>query len=445
VNESVLDGKKKDKGVRFMVILEKRKRQVRRKEMAVMIIVAVLALLLWGCGKQETISFNGEIESVSEGAILLKNIEAGSFGRASVDFGEAEYDFVPEEGQFIEVTALPEIRESDPVQVTAVKLTLKKDAEKKISDYFPMEKDNKYEYEGAGNEYASYESYTDYADKNRMQQMVNNGGTVSARVYELKDGKLTSIYNRGEVYYRENMLDQSDGSGEVLLMEPLKEGTSWNLKDGRQRTITKVSAEVKTPMGTYPAIEVLTEGGEGTNIDYYAKNIGLIKTLYQTGGLEVSSSLKSIEKNASRNETVRFYYPDRKSGKLSYVSKEVSYHTNDVTAQVLEKQYKEAVNENLGVVLTTNAAIKSLQLDSENQVRIDMNKAFLEGMNAGAGYEEAILNCIANTFGQYYRSNGVILSVEGEPYSSGHIIMKEGEVLPVDPDNIQKRADPSEE
>lgn len=428
-----------------MFLLRKRRPQNQSKEMMLMAIIAVLTLIIWGCGKQETISFTGEIESVSEGVILLKNIEAGSFDKASVAFGEAEYGFVPEEGQLIEVTARPEVRESNPVQVTAIKLTLKKDAVKKISDYFPMEQDTRYEYEGAGNEYASYESYTDYVDQNRMQQMMDNGGTVSVRVYELKDGKLTSIYNRGEVYYRENLLEQSDGSGEVLLMEPLKEGTSWKLKDGRQRTITKVSAEVKTPMGTYPAIEVLTEGGEGTNIDYYAKNIGLIKTLYQTGGLEVSSSLKALEKNVPRDETVRFYYPDRKSGTISYVSKEVSYHTNDVTAQVLEKKYKDAVNETFGVVLTTNAAIKSLQLDAENKVRIDMNKAFLEEMNAGAGYEEAILNCIANTFGQYYRSNGVILTVEGEPYSSGHIIMKEGEALPVDLETIQKRADPTEE
>ncbi|QOX62184.1 GerMN domain-containing protein [Anoxybacterium hadale] len=423
-----------------MLVMEKRIRQCGKKVRVVMLIAAGLALFLWGCGKQETISFSGEIETISEGSILMKNINSGSFDKASVVVDEAVYNFDPEEGQLIEVTALPEIKESYPVQVTAVKLVLKKDAERNISDYFPMEKDIRYVYEGMGNEYASFETYTDYTEAGRMQQMVSNGGTVSVRVYEQKDGKLVRTFSKGEIYYREDMTDQSDGSEEVLLMEPLKEGTAWNLKDGRQRTITKVSADVKTPLGTYKAIEVLTEGGEGTSIDYYVKHIGLVKTLYQTGGLEVSSSLKAIEQNVSREQQIKFYYPELQSGKIFFVNKKVSFRTNDVTAKNLEDKYKEAVNETFGAVLTTDAAIKTLKLDEEGKVHVDMNEAFLKEMNAGAGYEELILKCIANTFGQYFGSNAVIITIDGEPFQSGHIKMKEGESIPVETEHITEKS-----
>lgn len=423
-----------------MFVKEKSNWLYRKNSKAAFVFLVILTLFFWGCGKQETISFTGEIEAVSENMILVNNIDSGDFDKANVAVGDAEYDFEPEEGQLVEVTALPEIRESDPVQVTAVKLVLKKDADRKISDYFPIEENTRYVYEGSGNEYASYETYNDYTAEGMLQQMVSNGGTVSVRVYELEDGKLIRKLSRGEVYYRENLMDQADDIQEILLMEPIEEGTSWTLKNGNQRTITKINAEVKTPMGTYKAVEVLTEGEEGTNIDYYAKKIGLIKTLYQTGGLEVSSTLKSIETNASRNQEVRFYYPDAQSGKPYFVNSTVSFQTNDSTAQVLEKGYKDSVNKSLGVVLTTEAAIKSLTLDDKNTVRIDMNEAFQKEMNAGAGYEDMILRCIATTFGHYYGSDKVLLTVEGKPYESGHIKLEEGETLSIFTEEIEEKS-----
>ena len=77
--------------------------------------------------------------------------------------------------------------------------------------------------------------------------------------------------SKGEVYYRENMLQETDGSDEVMLMEPLEKGTSWTLKDDSERTITGTDTKVTTPYGTFPCIEVVTEGKDGTTIHYYAK------------------------------------------------------------------------------------------------------------------------------------------------------------------------------
>ena len=59
----------------------------------------------------------------------------------------------------------------------------------KIKDYFPMKKNTRYVYEGTGNEYASYDVYNDYINGDKVQQRVNNGGTVMANVIEIKDGQ----------------------------------------------------------------------------------------------------------------------------------------------------------------------------------------------------------------------------------------------------------------
>lgn len=58
----------------------------------------------------------------------------------------------------------------------------------KIADFFPIRENTKYVYEGAGNEFAGYDVYIDYASGDKVQQRIENGGTVMARVYEIKDG-----------------------------------------------------------------------------------------------------------------------------------------------------------------------------------------------------------------------------------------------------------------
>ncbi|MEL7655413.1 MAG: GerMN domain-containing protein [Bacillota bacterium] len=410
---------------------------MKNRTLCYVAVAIMLTFLLVGCTKPDTITFTAEIESVNENSILVNTIDYENFDKASVDLRDAEYDFELSEGQTVEITILPEIRESYPVQVTGVKLTLIKEVG--IADYFPIEDNTKYVYEGMGNEFASFNAFVDYTSENKAQQMIDNGGSALARVYEIKDGKLIRTFSKGEVYYRENFLDQNDME-EILLMEPLKEGTTWTIPGGYKRTITDTSKEVETPMGTYTAIEVTTEQEDGRNTDYYAKDIGLVKTSYRSGDMEVSSTLKSIEKNAARVQSVNFYYPDVQDDKISYISKDITYQTNDSTSQLLEDAYKQAVNETYGVVLSTGAAIKSLTLDNENKVRIDLNNTFVSEMNAGSGYESMILQCIANTFGQYYNSGEVILTVEGKPNESGHFKMEEGQSIPVKYDGISEES-----
>lgn len=166
--------------------------------------------------------------------------------------------------------------------------------ELKIEEYFPILENVKYVYEGMGNEYASYNVITEYVEGNKVQQRVDNGGTVIARVYEVKDGKITRLLNRGEMYDSENLLSEKDEE-EIILMEPLEEGTSWSLEDGSVRQITNISSKVSTTIGEYEAIEVMTERLNSINIDYYAKNVGLVKSVFNSEGFEVSSTLSKIE------------------------------------------------------------------------------------------------------------------------------------------------------
>lgn len=300
-----------------------------------------------------------------------------------------------------------------------------------IKDYYPIKENMKYVYEGKGNEYASYNVYIDYTSEGKVQQRVDNGGTVMAKVVELKDGKITRLLSRGEAYYRENLLQIKFDEDEVLLMEPLIKGTTWTLKDSRVRTITNTSVDITTPMGSYKAIEVVTEGSNDKTIDYYAENVGLVTSVFTAGETEVTSSLSKIEENVSLTQKISFFYPNGNEDKIYYKDKDISFKTNDITRQVLESAYKELVENSLGKVFSTNTRINSLYLNKDNIVYIDLNKDFASEMNAGSGYESMILQSIANTFGKYYNSEKIILTIDNNLYASGHIIMEKGEYIEV--------------
>jgi hypothetical protein len=301
-----------------------------------------------------------------------------------------------------------------------------------IKDYFPLKKNTRYIYEGTGNEFASFDVYNDYIEGGKVQQRVNNGGTVTANVMELKDGKLIKVYSRAEAYYRENLLKETDDNQEILLMEPLKKGTKWTLPDGRVRTITDTEANINTPAGSYQAIEVTTEGTDGKTMVYYAKNMGLVKSVFISGDVEITSTLAKIEENVPLKQTVRFYYPNIDDEKLYVKTKEIDFYTNEITRKVLAEAYKEAARSGLGPVFSKNTEINSLYLNKDGHVYIDLNQAFLSEMSAGAGFEGMILQAIANTFGLYYNAERVYLTIDNKPYESGHFSMEKGDYLKVE-------------
>jgi len=305
------------------------------------------------------------------------------------------------------------------------------DAIPSVKEYFPIYENVRLVYEGYGNEFAYFNTYVDYTADNKVQMRTDNGGSQSVRVIEIRDNAIVETFSRGETYFRENFL-KAAGDEETLLMEPLAQGTSWPLKDGRTRKITSVSADVTTPLGSYKAIEVTTESGNGIAVDYYAAGVGLVKTVFRSGNEEISSVLSEIVRDVPFVQMANFYYPSPEdSSLLLYESREIPFRTNDITRMVLEKAYKTGSEELDSPVLTKNTKINSLYLNRDGMVYIDLSADYIAEMSAGAGYELAMLQCIANTFGQYYHVDKVILTIDEEPYSSGHIKLEKGQYLEV--------------
>ncbi|WP_019849506.1 GerMN domain-containing protein [Desulfitobacterium sp. PCE1] len=306
-----------------------------------------------------------------------------------------------------------------------------------LANYLAYQENTKYVYEGQGNEYASFTTYVDYIKGGKVQLRTNNGGTETVRVLGLDAGRMIQLLAQGETYYREDLTQSSslNTSGDVLLKEPLTKGTSWTLADNRKRTITNVNMDLSTPSGNYKVIEVTTEGKDNTITDYYAPNVGLVKTVYKgTDGYEVISTLSKLEKDTPLVQNVKVYDPNINDDKIYTTQTQLSFKTNDITKQIFEEEFKKQANH--GRLIGDNVKIKSLYLNQDGRVYIDFTKNFVREMNAGSGYEGMILQSIVNTLGNYYGASEVYLTLEGEPYASGHIEMKKGEFFKVNMDNV---------
>lgn len=303
-----------------------------------------------------------------------------------------------------------------------------------IKDYYPFLKNTDSYYEGEGNEYASFHMYTDYIDEsaNRAQLRINNGGSETVQVIQNKDGKLSILKSQEETYYRDNLLEKAaaDGKEEVLLMEPLVTGTSWTLQDGRKRSITGEDVTVTTPLGEFKALEVTTEDETGSTKDYYVKDMGLVYRITDLGDTKITSALSERKTEVAFTQTINIYHwnldePMKKD------EVKLELYTNDITRTKLEEYLKSGSVDNQALI-SSNTKINSMYLGTDNIAYIDFTKELIDEMNAGAGYETQILQCITNTIGNYYGVEEVYITVENNPYESGHIALLKGETFKVD-------------
>ncbi len=316
---------------------------------------------------------------------------------------------------------------------------IKSDENRTIKDYYPFKENTKMEYEGIGNEYAEQETFFEFVKDNRAQLKIFNSGTVIVKVLEYNDGELREIFTEGEFYHIENMLDSVSENNNVLLKEPLKLGTTWNISGGHKKTITGVDVDIETPYKKFKALEVTTELGEGRKqFDYYVVGIGHVASIYKDGDFEVKTLLEEIEKKPYETE-IRLYYPSATDIGSMYIDRDIEFSTNGDIEKILESNLQNPKSDKLMPTISNNTKINSMKLDRGNRVvKVDFSKELLTDMNAGSSMEGEILKSIVNTLGNYYGVEKVYISIEGTPYSSGHFAIGENEYFTVDYDNVKE-------
>lgn len=308
-----------------------------------------------------------------------------------------------------------------------------------IADYYPFRENIIMDYEGIGNEYAEQKTFIEFVEGNRAQMKIMNPGTVFVKVMEYKNGVLTEVFAEGEFYHIENMLNANTNSNNVILKEPLEVGNTWSNDEGSTLEITSLNKKIETPSGTYDALEVTTEFKDGGNQkQYYAKDIGLVASIYSDGQNEVKTLLKDMDNEKQEMEIIS-YYPTAEDIGTAYVNQDIEFGTNDSIEEALGNIMKNPPSNKLLPPISENTNINRIHLNRDSwTLEVDFSKEMLTDMNAGSALEMEILKSIVNTLGKFYDVEKVYITIEGNPYESGHFGIKPGESFKVDNSNVQE-------
>jgi spore germination protein GerM len=89
----------------------------------------------------------------------------------------------------------------------------------------------------------------------------------------------------------------------------------------------------------------------------------------------------------------------------------------------LEEQFLQKPSENYLPLMSTGSRINELSVDAEGVLNADFSSEFINNMNLGSGYEQLVLQSLADTLGGYFGVSKVRITIDGRPYESGHISM----------------------
>ena len=312
-------------------------------------------------------------------------------------------------------------------------------------DYYPFLQNVRLHYDGEGSEFVAESIHFDYIYEEQAQIRRKTGGTTLLEVIHYDDGKVYSVLQEGESYQRESFynIDLAEAeNAEVLIMEPIEVGTRWEVRDGIRREITNVGMILETYVGEFEVIEVTTYEEDSTFTVYYGKDYGKVKSVFEDGETEIYAELVKVEEDFAVVQEVTFFYPEFNQDRLVYFKEEISFDTNDEVEDIFEEFFRRSPkegSEEYTALMSENTSINFIRLNREDFVgHIDFSEEFITEMNAGGPLESMILSSVVRTIGDYFMVEEVKLTIEGEPYASGHFEFQEGEYLENNPSESEQ-------
>lgn len=315
------------------------------------------------------------------------------------------------------------------------------DKEVGLNDYLPFVHDSIYEYKGTGNEFAEQSIFLEFENGQRGQYRTINSGTETVKIIERTVDTISEVYVEGEFYHTENLLSISGMKNDILLKEPLKKGNTWETIEGYKREITETQKEIETPYKTFKALEVTTYLEENVQLkNYYVQDIGLVAVVYNDGENIISSLLSDI-KTGPYEKNIRLYYPFETNNDIGtkYIDHTFNFSTNDHMENIFMDLFKNPVKNDLLPVISENTLINSIYLDKGTwTVRVDFSSELIPGWNVGSTLEYELVRSIVNSFGGFYDTEKVYISIDGAPFSSGHYELLEDEIFTVETEGIDQ-------
>ena len=152
----------------------------------------------------------------------------------------------------------------------------------------------------------------------------------------------------------------------------------------------------------------------------------------------VNNSTRSDEDNetvdntdAEKKEDIKVYYYDAVSDRIVYINTTINVKGNNAS-ELLVDELKKSPSTDISPSLSSEITLNASNLHKDKStITLDFSSNFVSAQNLGGGAESSTLKAITNTFGDYFDVEHVIITLDGNPYSSGHILMNDGEAFKV--------------
>jgi len=305
-----------------------------------------------------------------------------------------------------------------------------------LAEYMVMKENTAYVYRGDTDEVASYTTYVEFAEGNRVQRRIVTASESIVEVLQFTDKSLDLVYTEVRYNRHENLLDREPNVMASIIGTPLKENVGWSYYDAMAGTeitftVTDVDVEVTVPYGTFQTIEV-TKVYADNNFEvkiYYAKDVGVVKTTNISENKTVSSELAEVHENVAYSSASPLFYMD--NGVRVYDVYSIQYQTN---TDIIEL-YNETLQAHFGEKFDIQASLLQIEkVDVEYTYATNplVTVHFAKGLTAEALPAEAV-RCLTDTLGYLYGISEIIFTADGEILWFENVAQTEEGVLMAEP------------
>ncbi len=303
-----------------------------------------------------------------------------------------------------------------------------------VADYFPFEADTLYTYEAnASSGLGPTAIFNTYLEGNRAQRCISRDGFYATEMIERTKDQATLVFGDSQHAFYDNILAAEPTMELVLLKGPLKLGQTWQAAEDQTSEITSVDTTISTPAGDFTTIEVTTTFESGSvEKYYYAKDIGLVQSVFTASIGEVVTTLSSIQKDQTMEAKLNVELANVTINAQEPTPTTLALPTNPDLPKLIEGSLKQVPSDDYLPLISEDTIIKSITIDWPSSLAtVDLSKHYVKDVNVGDGIQRLLLQCLVDTIGKFYDVQRVMVTIEGKPFENGSISLKDGEGLPV--------------
>ncbi len=143
------------------------------------------------------------------------------------------------------------------------------------------------------------------------------------------------------------------------------------------------------------------------------------------------------ESTTSAQRNVRLYMYDATSDKLNYIDTTIDVKDGAIVTAIINALKEDRGNDYYA--LDSRIQVASAKLDKDTDtLSVNFGSTFINNLGFGSGVESNILQCVVNSLGYNLGVSKVYITVNGEEYASGHIMLEKGTAFSVDYSNFTK-------